>query len=85
MAHKIKTAYGAYWNPKILKPPIIPKEHVIDNSISWGYFNGASQGIPTMFGLGSLLFLNNSHYFPLNLEWGKALTTKLRSFPYICC
>ena len=52
------------------KPPRnrIPVQEVIDKTYPWGYFDGASQGDPTMCGVGVVLFLEEGHHF--QDRWG---------------
>lgn len=48
--------------PKDLKPcvPVMPQ---IDLMIPWVFFDGSSQGHPSIGGVGIVLYANHSHYF----------------------
>jgi ribonuclease HI len=35
---------------------------LIDYEITWGYFDGESQGHPPMCGVGIIIFINHNHY-----------------------
>lgn len=43
-------------------------QELIDKTIPWGYFDGAAQGEPTVYGVGVVLHLNENHFF--HLKWG---------------
>jgi ribonuclease HI len=50
------------WNPMILE---------IDQGIAWGFFDGASQGHPPIFGVGVVLHLSQTHYIHIWYTLGR--------------
>jgi hypothetical protein len=48
----------------------------IDYSIPWGYFDGASQGVPPRCGVGVVLYINHSHYIHIRYSPGGGTNNK---------
>lgn len=54
----------------------IPTFHVLDYSVSWGYFDDASQGHPPSIGVGVVMFLNQNHYINIKYALGGGSNNK---------
>ena len=63
LTHKIRISFGEGKKPPKRSSPRIPQAPNIDQSISWGFFDGACQGSLGECGAGAILFLKNSHNF----------------------
>ena len=48
----------------------------LDYGTPWGYFDGASQGSPTLCGAGSVFHLDHSHCFHLHFSTREGSNTK---------
>ena len=57
-------------------------EKVIEKSKSWAYFNGASQGRPSMGGMGDLIFLSDSHSFKFSIGIGRSSNNKVKMMAF---
>jgi ribonuclease HI len=48
----------------------IPKKRMLTmlalvEGIPWGFFNGASQGYPSSYGIGAILYISTSHFYKI--------------------
>jgi ribonuclease HI len=80
LTHRIKISFGEGRKPLKQSCPRIPRAPNIDQSISWGFFDGACQGSPGECGVGAILFLKSSHHF--SLKYGVGLDTNNRAELY---
>jgi ribonuclease HI len=55
-------------------------ELLIDKSYSWGFFDGACQGLDKPCGLGGLLFLSDEHFYTFKENDGRGSNKPRQSF-----
>lgn len=83
LTHQIRISFGEGKKPPKRSCPRIPQAPNIDQSISWGFFDGACQGSPGECGAGAILFLKSSHHS--SRKYGALLGTNNRAELYAFC
>jgi hypothetical protein len=66
VAHKIRSTCNGNWSSSKTKPARILKEPEIDYDQAWGFFDGTCQGVPSLCGVGVILFPDQCHHFKLS-------------------
>jgi hypothetical protein len=71
LVHQIRLTFGEEKKPPKQQIPRHLQEPCIDFNRPWGFFDGTCEGAPGVCRAGTVLYLNNAHYFSLKFRDGR--------------